>query len=299
MPPKPPARLPPKPRVTPKAQVKTSLPGLTPRPAARAPPHPKSTIPATPSNASTPLPPPPPSKWSEQSRSGSSSRYVKWGTNGLVAICAMLFLRDHYIEFQHVRGSSMSPTLSPNAHETGREDYVLVRPYLEHSRRGAKSEQNDNNEWSVKRGDVVTFWKPHKPSEMGIKRVVAVEGDTVYPVRGYAFDPAAHAARVQGSPDGLADFDPDSVVPEAQQRELGKVVVPYGHVWIEGDNWRKSLDSNDFGPISKGLIQGRAVKVWRNWFGLLDVGDERKRGERRMRSRVVEGRSEIPAVFLE
>ncbi|EUC36447.1 hypothetical protein COCCADRAFT_88200 [Bipolaris zeicola 26-R-13] len=224
---------------------------------------------------------------------------MKWGTNGLVAICAMLFLRDHYIEFQHVRGSSMSPTLSPDVHETGREDYVLVRPYLERSRRGAKSEQNDNNEWGVKRGDVVTFWKPHKPSEMGIKRVVAIEGDTVYPVRGYAFDPAAHADRVQGSPDGLADYDPDSVVPEEQQRELGKVVVPYGHVWIEGDNWRKSLDSNDFGPISKGLIQGKAVKVWRDWFGLLDVGDERKKGERGMRSRVVEGRSEIPAVFLE
>ena len=70
-------------------------------------------------------------------------------------------------------------------------------------------------------------------------------------------------------------------------------------VWIEGDNWRKSLDSNDFGPISKGLIQGKAVKVWRDWFSLMDVGDERKRRESGMRSRVVKGRSEIPAVFLE
>jgi inner membrane protease subunit 2 len=222
---------------------------------------------------------------------------MKWGANGLVAICAMLFLRDHYIEFQHVRGSSMSPSLSPDAHETGREDYVIVRPYLERRRRGEGAQEE--NTWSVKRGDVVTFWKPHKPSEMGIKRVVAVEGDTVYPTRGYALEPASHASKMQGFPDGLADEDVESVVPASQQQELGKVVVPYGHVWIEGDNWRKSLDSNDFGPISKGLIQGKAIKVWRGWFTFLDVGDERKRKERDMRSRVVEGRSEIPAVFLE
>lgn len=208
----------------------------------------------------------------------------------------MLFVRDHYVELQHVRGSSMAPTLSPDAHETGREDYVIVRPYLERSRR-QKEEPGSGR--GIERGDVVTFWKPHKPSEMGIKRVVAIEGDTVYPARGYALDGASRASRMQGFPDGFADDDADSVVPTSQQQEPGKVVVPYGHVWIEGDNWRKSLDSNDFGPISKGLIQGKAVKVWRDWFGLMDVGDERKTRESGMRSRVVKGRSEIPAVFLE
>jgi inner membrane protease subunit 2 len=207
----------------------------------------------------------------------------------------MLFVRDHFIEFQHVRGSSMSPTLSPDAHETGREDYVIVRPYLERARKTVGKEGNDD-ESAVKRGDVVTFWKPHKPGEMGIKRVVAIEGDTVYPARGYALDPEVHATRLSGLPDGLLDSDPDSVVRE----ELGKVVVPYGHVWIEGDNWRKSLDSNDFGPISKGLIQGKAVWVWRDWFRVREVGDERgtRLGDRGG-SRVVKGKSEIPIVFLE
>ena len=207
----------------------------------------------------------------------------------------MIFFRDNFLEFQHVRGSSMSPTLSPDAHETGREDYVIVRPYRERSRKTAGKEEDDNP-YAIKRGDVVTFWKPHKPREMGIKRIVAIEGDTVYPARGYALDPEVHATRLAGLPDGLPDADPDSI----SENELGKVVVPYGHVWIEGDNWRKSLDSNDFGPISKGLIQGKAIWVWRDWFGLREVGDERgtRLGDRGG-SRVVEGKSEIPMVFLE
>lgn len=194
----------------------------------------------------------------------------------------------------------MAPTLSPGAHETGREDYVIVRPYQERSssKKGNVKEGEREDIWGVKRGDVVTFWKPHKPGEMGIKRVVAVEGDTVYPTRGYALDPQSYKNRLKGVPDGLPDHDEASIAARDGE-EVGKVVVPYGHVWIEGDNWRKSLDSNDFGPISKALIQGKAVRVWREWWALKEVGDERVRGEKGCRSRVVEGRSEVPAVFLD
>ena len=34
-------------------------------------------------------------------------------------------------------------------------------------------------------------------------------------------------------------------------RTLGKktVRVPFGHVWVEGDNWRKTADSNMYGPV--------------------------------------------------
>lgn len=48
-------------------------------------------------------------------------------------------------------------------------------------------------------------------------------------------------------------------------RELGMQVqgpvvrVPSGSVWLEGDAWRMSRDSNDFGPVSQSLLNGR---VW-------------------------------------
>jgi inner membrane protease subunit 2 len=289
MPPKPTLRFPAKPPTAPRPHVKTSIQARPAKPAPRAPPRSKP-IPSSISSHSNAIPPPPgppPPRWYQR-------QSIRWGSNGIAIVCAMLFIRDHFIEFQHVRGSSMAPTLSPDAHETGREDYVIVRPYLERARRTA----GKADESSLKRGDVITFWKPHKPGEMGIKRVVAIEGDTVYPARGYALDPEVRVTRVSGLPDGLPDEDPDAV--SSGENELGKVVVPYGHVWIEGDNWRKSLDSNDFGPISKGLIQGKAVRVWRDWLSVREVGDSRGTGiGQRSGSRVVEGRSEIPIVFLE
>jgi inner membrane protease subunit 2 len=178
----------------------------------------------------------------------------------------------------------MAPTFNPSSHETGRRDWVVFRRYLE--RKVPKGEEGSGG---LRRGDVVSFWKPHHAEEIGLKRVVAVEGDTVYPNRGYAVDPTIRSeARLQGMPDGL-----DSHV------EPGKIVVPYGHVWVEGDNWRMSWDSNDFGPISKALIQDKAVWIWREWGEVIGVGDQRRKRDRKMGSRVVKGRSEIPEIFLE
>lgn len=69
----------------------------------------------------------------------------------------------------------------------------------------------------AKRGDVVAFASPRHPEMVSIKRIVATGGDTVFP---------------------------DDRYPQ------GEVLVPWGHVWVEGDNWRDSLDSNDYGPVS-------------------------------------------------
>ncbi|RMZ71914.1 mitochondrial inner membrane protease subunit 2 [Pyrenophora seminiperda CCB06] len=132
---------------------------------------------------------------------------------------------------------------------------------------------------------------------MGIKRIVAVEGDTVFPKRGYALDEGVRVGRLGGLPDGLVDEE-DGVDGEEM---VGKVVVPYGHVWLEGDNGRSSLDSNYFGPVSRGLIQGVAVRASRGWwFGWRKIVDARGEAERKLASRVVEGtEGEVPAVFLE
>lgn len=167
----------------------------------------------------------------------------------------------------------MSPTLSPYAHETGVKDNIFIQ-------RGILGRRD------IRRGDVITFWKPHKPNEISIKRVIGIEGDTVYPHRGYACDPdVVNGARVEGW-DGLGSRE--WALGGDGEVEVGKVVVPRGHVWVEGDNWRRSFDSCDFGPVSLGLVDGKAMCVWRDWLALRQVGDERERG--RPRSRVVQRR---------
>lgn len=37
------------------------------------------------------------------------------------------------------------------------------------------------------------------------------------------------------------------------------ILVPRGHVWLEGDNSENSIDSRTYGPVPMGLIQSRAV----------------------------------------
>ncbi|KAI9849745.1 MAG: hypothetical protein M1838_006281 [Thelocarpon superellum] len=70
----------------------------------------------------------------------------------------------------------------------------------------------------LERGMIVAFCTPHDPERTSIKRVVALEGDVVRP-RNPAYP-------------GVCE-----------------VVVPAGHVWVEGSDGFRSIDSNDFGPV--------------------------------------------------
>jgi len=80
---------------------------------------------------------------------------------------------------------------------------------------------------NIQRGDIIALISPKDPSIRFVKRVIGIEGDYVRTPR--------------------------------YKRE--HVYVPPGHCWIEGDNSRSSLDSNSFGPVSLGLINGLATHV--------------------------------------
>ena len=115
----------------------------------------------------------------------------------------------------------MSPTLSPRYHEAGERDLVFsLKPYLI---------------GKVSRGDVVIFTKPHEPEEESVKRIIGLPGDTILrDVRrvGKQREEGGKISRQMGL-----------------EAPRPIVKVPLGHVWVEGDNWRDSLDSNDFGPV--------------------------------------------------
>ena len=105
----------------------------------------------------------------------------------------------------------------------------------------------------VNRGDVVVFERP--PNDTGaikdlIKRVVAVEGDTVES-RGdtlYVNDQPVREPYVRTSSIGTA---------------VTKRTIPPNQVFVMGDNRANSSDSRVFGPIDEDRIVGRAfVKIW-------------------------------------
>jgi len=83
-------------------------------------------------------------------------------------------------------------------------------------------------------GDVVTFWAPGTNASILVtKRIVALEGD---------------------------------VVKTLQPWKDKTVIVPKGHAWVEGDEPTRSRDSNSFGPLPLGLINGRIdLILWPHW----------------------------------
>ncbi|KAK6457911.1 peptidase S24/S26A/S26B/S26C [Scheffersomyces xylosifermentans] len=82
---------------------------------------------------------------------------------------------------------------------------------------------------SLKRGDVILFRSPSDPEKVLTKRVVGLQGDTVKPKH--------------------------PPYPKDETR------VPRNHLWVEGDNSFHSVDSNNFGSISQGLVVGKVVTV--------------------------------------
>ncbi|EAZ19128.1 hypothetical protein OsJ_34665 [Oryza sativa Japonica Group] len=80
----------------------------------------------------------------------------------------------------------------------------------------------------VASGDAVLLVSPENPRKAVVKRVVGMEGDAVT----FLVDP------------GNSDASKT-------------VVVPKGHVWVQGDNIYASRDSRQFGPVPYGLITGK------------------------------------------
>ncbi|KAG7583404.1 Peptidase S24/S26A/S26B/S26C [Arabidopsis suecica] len=84
------------------------------------------------------------------------------------------------------------------------------------------------------RGDIVVIRSPENPNKTPIKRVVGIEGDCI----SFVIDPV-------------------------KSDKYQTIVVPKGHVFVQGDYTHNSRDSRNFGPVPYGLIQGRVL--WRVW----------------------------------
>ncbi|KAI8326253.1 LexA/Signal peptidase [Martensiomyces pterosporus] len=80
-------------------------------------------------------------------------------------------------------------------------------------------------------GDIVTFTSPLNPERRAVKRLLAVEGDTI------CVDPT--------------------------KDRLAFVQIPKGYVWLQGDNYSNSTDSRTYGPIPVSLLRGRVLAcIW-------------------------------------
>ena len=165
---------------------------------------------------------------------------VGWVATIAVAIVLSLVIRSFVAHAFHVESGSMLPTLEPG-------DRILV------------SKLSDN----PSRGELVVFERPNGDL---IKRVVALEGETVYFDEGlikiddkWLEEPYLTA--------GTGTYAPSAAIANCEAPEGydegSACTVPEGHVFVLGDNRRVSYDSRNFGPVPRDDIIGTtAFQFW-------------------------------------
>jgi signal peptidase I len=100
-------------------------------------------------------------------------------------------------------------------------------------------------------GDVVVFYSPEDQRIDYIKRVIAVEGQTVEVREGVVYV------------DGKARTEPfvNQAAKDAYT-STSPVIVPAGSVWVMGDNRANSRDSRVFGPRPVSDLLGKAFCIY-------------------------------------
>ncbi len=175
---------------------------------------------------------------------------------GLVAlVVALPFAVRHRFEGVWIPSTSMAPTLLVG-------DYVLID-------KGAH--------WRA-RGDLVVFTDPSDASETLVKRIVGLSGEEIV-VQGHDVyincEPPTDGCRPVVEP--YADFTDEA----RAARDVGRVEIPPGAVFVMADNRNAGEDSRHWGPVEKTRIIGRPV--WIYWSADADGHTRWSRIGRRVR----------------
>jgi len=205
-------------------------------------------------------------------------RTIVWEYLQVIAIAFVLvfgFIRPFVVEAFKIPSGSMEDTLLVG-------DRILVCKFIY----GIKIPRTNIKLFDFHkptRGDVFVFIPPHERTKNFIKRIVAVEGDTVETkgdtlyVNGKAIDGSNYTKHVPSlkrdfPPFGKAQYLPSDeafadykLLPDQFQHKFpeGKpFVVPEGYVFAMGDNRSQSSDSRVWGPASVADIKGQAFMIY-------------------------------------
>jgi signal peptidase I len=123
---------------------------------------------------------------------------------------------------------------------------------------------------TVRRGDVVVFRFPKKPTLDYVKRVVAVPGDElkIRDKRVYVNGRAVEEPYKIHQDELIYPDQPALPEPWRSRDQFGPVRIPEGEYFVLGDNRDQSNDSRYWGTVPRELIRGRAFIVYWSFGGL-------------------------------
>jgi signal peptidase I len=224
--------------------------------------------------------------------------WLDWTAGLFPVIFAVFMLRSFLFEPFKIPSGSMIPTLHIG-------DLILVNKYHYGVRLPVLNKKITEGN-PVKRGDVLVFRYPPKPSQDYIKRVIGLPGDEVayidkqITINGELMSKTSlpdffdedlmsytkqfeevlagkrHRVLVHDqSPAGIderfvADFALRGLCNYSAQGVRCK--VPEGHYFVMGDNRDNSLDSRYWGFVPEANIVGKAFFVWMNFSSLKRIG---------------------------
>ena len=222
--------------------------------------------------------------------------WLDWTAGLFPVIVTVFLLRSFLFEPFKIPSGSMIPTLHIG-------DLILVNKFHYGIRLPVLNSKVTAGE-PVRRGDVMVFRYPPKPSVDYIKRVIGIPGDEVaylnkklsingQPVASEAlpdyFDESVmryfrhESERLPGKTHQIiVDNERPAFIPGADEFPMrdqcrysveGVVCkVPEGHYFMMGDNRDNSLDSRYWGFVPDKNIVGKAFFVWMNFGNLQRIG---------------------------
>lgn len=149
-----------------------------------------------------------------------------WTLIGIV--CVGIVLRLFVFKPYLIPSASMEPGIAPG-------DRIIVNQLS--YRLGAPS-----------RGDVVVFAYPRDPNRTFVKRVLALEGETVELKDNQVFINSQLVNEPYLKPGDYPPFGPET--------------IPKDNVFVLGDNRRQSEDSREWGLLPRNYLIGKATMIY-------------------------------------
>lgn len=179
-----------------------------------------------------------PPKSGKKERKGKSV-FREYAETIIIALLVAVVLRIFVVSAYRVSSGSMEDTLLEG-------DYIFVNKLA--------------YEFSPpKLGDIIVFENPYDPGRDYIKRIVAVDGQTVE-----IWDKVLYVdGHVASIPEHSKNIDENILHGVLSPRDnFGPLIVPEGQCFVVGDNRDDSRDSRFWGCIDKNNIEGKAIYIY-------------------------------------
>lgn len=173
----------------------------------------------------------------------------------VIAIIIALFIRTFLVQAFKIPSGSMLETLQIG-------DQILVNKFIYGVKIPFTSGKTLIPVKDPEKGDIVVFKYPEDPSKDFIKRVVAIQGDTLeiidkkLYVNGNLINGEDYAVHKTG------EIIPGKFSP---RDNLRKITIPENKLFVMGDNRDNSRDSRFWGFVDLRAVKGEAFMIYWSW----------------------------------